>query len=317
MLILASRTVQNVALDGKSTLLISALLSRVEEEAAPSQATVKEEEEEVVEISGSEDDFEIFNQTLPLEPPVVDLGHLPLAQVSHGDTTLPNLILLIRRGRGTKREKRWRRKERAFPLRRLSSRGETRQPKLPIPDPQVKGLWWKGGLITMPRSMKKHKAFLSLKREFALADQATHRAKKLVNSSHRQMKEEEGRRITAMDAFNVVEKRIQELNNKLIEADQDKKSTEAALEGAERQAETREQIGVLKKKLEEAEKARDQAKQDGYEVGVAETEEALRAEVSGEAEQVKVAEKEKDTAKGAVPQATKSPAAPKDSFKGK
>jgi len=36
-----------------------------------------------------------------------------------------------------------------------------------------------------------------------------------VNSSHKQMKEEEGRRITAMDAFNVAEKRIRELNKKL------------------------------------------------------------------------------------------------------
>ena len=42
----------------------------------------------------------------------------------------------------------------------------------------------------------------------------------------------------------------------------------------------KEQIKVLKKKLDDAEKAKDQAEQDGYDVGVAETEEALRAEVS-------------------------------------
>ena len=42
----------------------------------------------------------------------------------------------------------------------------------------------------------------------------------------------------------------------------------------------REQIKLLKKKLEDAEKAKDQAEQDGYNVGVAEFEEALKAEVS-------------------------------------
>ena len=48
------------------------------------------------------------------------------------------------------------------------------------------------------------------------------------------MKVEEGRCIAAMDAFNVAEKRIQELNKKLTEADKDKKSDEAAMEGAKR-----------------------------------------------------------------------------------
>ena len=46
-------------------------------------------------------------------------------------------------------------------------------------------------------------------------------------------------------------------------------------------AASKEQIIVLKKKLEEAEKARDKAEQDGYDIGVTETEEALRADVSG------------------------------------
>ena len=50
------------------------------------------------------------------------------------------------------------------------------------------------------------------------------------------MKEEEGRRIVA-NAFNVAEKKVQELKNKLAEAERDKKSVEAALEGVERQAE--------------------------------------------------------------------------------
>ena len=39
-----------------------------------------------------------------------------------------------------------------------------------------------------------------------------------------------------MDAFNVADKRITELKNKLTEVERDKKSAEAALECAERQA---------------------------------------------------------------------------------
>ena len=94
----------------------------------------------------------------------------------------------------------------------------------------------------------------------------------MVNSSHWQMKEEEGRRIAAVEAFNVAEKKIQELTTKLNESDRDKKSVEATLQRVERQAEskrkqlcqtedqlsaTKEQIVGLKKKLEEAEKAKD------------------------------------------------------------
>ena len=56
------------------------------------------------------------------------------------------------------------------------------------------------------------------------------RAEEMVNNSNRQMKEEEGRCIAA-------KKRIQKLNKKLTEAEKDKKSTEVALEGAERQVE--------------------------------------------------------------------------------
>ena len=59
-----------------------------------------------------------------------------------------------------------------------------------------------------------------------------------MNSSHRQMKGEEGRHIAAVEAFNVAEKRIQELNAKLTKADRDKKRAEVALEGVERQAES-------------------------------------------------------------------------------
>ena len=42
--------------------------------------------------------------------------------------------------------------------------------------------------------------------------------------------EEEGRRIAAVDTFNVAEKRIQELNNKLTKADKDKKNAKATRE---------------------------------------------------------------------------------------
>lgn len=50
-----------------------------------------------------------------------------------------------------------------------------------------------------------------------------------MNNSYRQMKDEEGRPITTVDAFNVAEKIIQELNNKLTKIDRDKKSAKAAL----------------------------------------------------------------------------------------
>jgi len=121
-------------------------------------------------------------------------------------------------------------------------------------------------------------------------------AEELVNNFHRQMKEEEGRRITAVEAFSLAEKRIQKLNTKLTEADRERKSADAALYGAEKQAENqrrqlcqtedqlsaaREQIEVLKKKLEEVEKAAKKAEQDGYDIKVAKTEKTLRVEVSG------------------------------------
>ena len=110
------------------------------------------------------------------------------------------------------------------------------------------------------------------------------------------MKDEEGRRIAVVEGFNMAEKRIKELNTKLTEADRKIKSIEAALEGAESQAETqrkqvrladdelvatKEQTKVLKKKLKDSEKVKDQVEQDGYDGGVVETEEDFKAEVSG------------------------------------
>ena len=92
------------------------------------------------------------------------------------------------------------------------------------------------------------------------------------------MKEDEGRRIAVVKAFEIAEKKSQDLNAKLLDAEWDKKSTEAALDVVERQAETQckllhqakddlatasYQIKVLTKKLEEAEKAKEQTKQEG------------------------------------------------------
>ena len=51
------------------------------------------------------------------------------------------------------------------------------------------------------------------------------------------MKEEEGRRIAAMDAFHVAEKSNQELKNKLLDEERERKSVAIALDGAKRQAE--------------------------------------------------------------------------------
>ena len=51
------------------------------------------------------------------------------------------------------------------------------------------------------------------------------------------MKKEEGKCIVAMKAFELAEKKSEDLNAKLVEADQDKKSVEAALDMVKRQPE--------------------------------------------------------------------------------
>lgn len=58
----------------------------------------------------------------------------------------------------------------------------------------------------------------------------------MVNSSHRKMKKEEGRQIAAVDTFHVAEKSNQELKSKLTKAKRAKRSAEAALDSAKRQA---------------------------------------------------------------------------------
>ena len=85
------------------------------------------------------------------------------------------------------------------------------------------------------------------------------------------MKEEEGWRNAAMEAFQVAEKSFKETKKKLLEEEKERKSAIAALEGAEKQAETQRlqlwnvkdqlaatktQIVALKKKLEEVENAK-------------------------------------------------------------
>ena len=109
-----------------------------------------------------------------------------------------------------------------------------------------------------------------------------------------------------MQTLTIVENSNTDLKKKLVTEEQARKSVDAALKGAERQAESqrklvneaneqlaasKEQLTALKKQLEEAKKLRDQAekarvqaeedkaKQHGYDVGVAEIEDALRAEV--------------------------------------
>ena len=51
------------------------------------------------------------------------------------------------------------------------------------------------------------------------------------------MKEEEGRLLAAVKAFELAGKKSQDLTAKLVEADQGKKSVETTLDGVERQVE--------------------------------------------------------------------------------
>ena len=51
----------------------------------------------------------------------------------------------------------------------------------------------------------------------------------MVNSSHRKMKEEEGRRIAAMDAFHMAEKNNKDLKAKLAEEEKKRKYVMATL----------------------------------------------------------------------------------------
>ncbi|KAK9991462.1 hypothetical protein SO802_026447 [Lithocarpus litseifolius] len=122
------------------------------------------------------------------------------------------------------------------------------------------------------RSMRKHEVFHSLKRDLVLAVQAAHRAEEIFVYSHRLAKDEESRRVAAVKAFEVAEKKSQNLTAKLAEVEHDKKSAEATLAVVERQTEAQRkqlrqakdeltaikgQIKTLVKKLEEAKKAKE------------------------------------------------------------
>ena len=137
----------------------------------------------------------------------------------------------------------------------------------------------------------------------------------MTNSLYQQLDEERKRRAATVQTLTITENNNTDLKKRLTVEKQPRKSANAALEGAERQAEgqrklareandqlaaSKEQLAALKKQLEEAqrlrdqaekarieaeeakakaEKERDEAKQHSYDVGVAETEDALRAEV--------------------------------------
>ena len=103
------------------------------------------------------------------------------------------------------------------------------------------------------------------------AVQAVFRAEEMVTSFHWLFKEEEGRRIAAVEAFQVVEKSNKDLKSKLTEEEKERKFVAATLQNAEKQAEnqrlllrstedqlvaSKEQITTLKKKLEKVEKAK-------------------------------------------------------------
>ena len=58
--------------------------------------------------------------------------------------------------------------------------------------------------------------------------------KEITNYCHQHMKKEEGRRNATVKAFNMAEKRINEMKSKMAEVERDKKSAEAALDNAKK-----------------------------------------------------------------------------------
>ena len=140
------------------------------------------------------------------------------------------------------------------------------------------------------RTLKKYEVFLTLKRDLAMVRvffffffflsihailtlrefilislllflkviQTTHITEEWVDDAHKQMKEEEGWCIAAVDAFTLAKQRIKDLNVKLTKANRDKKSAEIALVGAKRQAadqrqqlrKTEDQLTVAKEQIE-------------------------------------------------------------------
>ena len=137
----------------------------------------------------------------------------------------------------------------------------------------------------------------------------------MSNSLSQQLDEERKRRATAVQTLTITENNNTDLRERLTIEEQTRKSADAALKGAEKQAESqrkltnetkekltasKQQVVALKQQFEKAkklkdqaekarmqakedkakaEKERDEAEQHGYDVGVAETEDTLRAEV--------------------------------------
>ena len=60
----------------------------------------------------------------------------------------------------------------------------------------------------------------------------------MVNSFHQKMKEEEGWRIAAVDAFHMAQKSNEELKAKLTEEVRERKFAKATLENVEKQVES-------------------------------------------------------------------------------
>ena len=81
------------------------LLRTAEEVTTPSQPAIKEEEE-IVDISESGDDFEIFSHHQLSEAPVEDFSHLSSTQVSHTPEAphIPDAMVLQRRSRTSLQE---------------------------------------------------------------------------------------------------------------------------------------------------------------------------------------------------------------------
>ena len=72
---------------------------------------------------------------------------------------------------------------------------------------------------------------------FFEVDQAAHMAEEWAEDGHKQWKDEEEQQIVAMGTLLVVEQRVKDHNTKLTEVGREKKSVEAKLVGAKRQAE--------------------------------------------------------------------------------
>ena len=137
----------------------------------------------------------------------------------------------------------------------------------------------------------------------------------MSNSLSQQLDEERKRRATTVQTLTIAENSNTNFRKRPTAEEQARKSVDAVLKGAEKQAESqrkltnegkeqmaafKEQVVALKQQLEEAKKLKDQAgkakmqveedkakakkerdepKQHGYDVGVAETEDTLKAEV--------------------------------------